>query len=144
MGAGVTVAEIQQSSDVTYRFYDWDRVDSQGHGRELHIAKGLDVIRTDLQMGACNPTEEKVPGGCCQHLISESAFTMDRIIAEEGVVLGTSAERFRILTALTEGTLCWQNGEMTLARGDSVFIPASAEKVVLRNCGGALLMAPGR
>lgn len=47
IGAGILLYEIQQSSDVTYRFYDWDRVDARGQHRELHIDKALDV--TDLR-----------------------------------------------------------------------------------------------
>ena len=46
IGAGITLYEIQQSSDITYRFYDWDRVDKNGNRRELHLQKALDV--TDL------------------------------------------------------------------------------------------------
>ena len=44
IGAGVVVAEIQQTSDVTYRIYDWDRVDANGNGRELHTELALDAI----------------------------------------------------------------------------------------------------
>lgn len=44
IGAGVLLAEIQQTSDVTYRIYDWDRVDDQGNARELHTELALDAI----------------------------------------------------------------------------------------------------
>ncbi len=44
IGAGVLLAEIQQTSDITYRIYDWDRTDDQGNARELHTAEALDVI----------------------------------------------------------------------------------------------------
>jgi len=44
IGAGVVVAEIQQTSDVTYRIYDWDRVDSEGNSRELHTDLAIDAI----------------------------------------------------------------------------------------------------
>ncbi|MBH8602458.1 mannose-6-phosphate isomerase, class I [Thermoactinomyces sp. CICC 23799] len=45
LGAGILVLETQQSSDVTYRLYDYDRVDPNGQKRELHLDKALDVIR---------------------------------------------------------------------------------------------------
>jgi mannose-6-phosphate isomerase len=45
IGKGVTLCEIQQSSGVTYRVWDWNRVDDQGHSRELHIDKALDVLK---------------------------------------------------------------------------------------------------
>src|SRR5690606_10435879 len=44
IGAGVLLAEIQQTSDITYRIYDWDRVDEQGNSRELHTDLALDAI----------------------------------------------------------------------------------------------------
>ena len=44
IGAGVRLIEIQQNSNLTYRLYDYNRVDKDGHPRELHIKKALDVI----------------------------------------------------------------------------------------------------
>lgn len=44
IGAGVLLAEIQQTSDITYRIYDWDRTDSEGKSRELHTEEALDAI----------------------------------------------------------------------------------------------------
>lgn len=52
IGAGIVIAEIQQTSDITYRIYDWDRVDAQGKSRELHIEQALDAMNyntTDTQ-----------------------------------------------------------------------------------------------
>ncbi|MEZ4854229.1 type I phosphomannose isomerase catalytic subunit [Flavobacterium sp.] len=53
IGGGVVVAEIQQTSDITYRLYDWDRVDANGIGRELHTELALDAINY-------NTTETKI------------------------------------------------------------------------------------
>jgi mannose-6-phosphate isomerase len=47
IGAGILMAEVQQSSGITYRVWDWNRVDSNGNPRELHIKKSLDVINFD-------------------------------------------------------------------------------------------------
>lgn len=44
IGAGVLLAEIQQTSDITYRIYDWDRKDEAGNSRELHTALAIDAI----------------------------------------------------------------------------------------------------
>lgn len=49
IGAGVMLAEIQQTSDVTYRVYDWDRVDANGNLRELHNDLAIDAINFKLQ-----------------------------------------------------------------------------------------------
>lgn len=47
IGAGITLAEVQQNSGITYRVWDWNRVDKNGKSRELHIEKSLDVINFD-------------------------------------------------------------------------------------------------
>lgn len=49
IGAGVLLAEIQQTSDVTYRVYDWDRVDAQGNSRELHNDLALEAIDFNMK-----------------------------------------------------------------------------------------------
>lgn len=48
IGAGVLLAEIQQTSDITYRIYDWDRKDDQGNERELHTDLAIDAIGFDM------------------------------------------------------------------------------------------------
>lgn len=48
IGAGVMVAEIQQTSDITYRVYDWDRVDADGNERELHNDLAIDAINFNM------------------------------------------------------------------------------------------------
>ena len=47
IGAGIVIAEIQQTSDITYRLHDFDRVDEQGNERELHVELALDTITFD-------------------------------------------------------------------------------------------------
>ena len=49
IGAGVMLAEIQQTSDITYRVYDWDRVDDQGNARELHNDLAIDAFNFDME-----------------------------------------------------------------------------------------------
>lgn len=49
IGAGVMLAEIQQTSDVTYRVYDWDRVDDEGNERELHNDLAIDAIDFEME-----------------------------------------------------------------------------------------------
>lgn len=50
LGGGIMVAEIQQSSDTTYRLYDWDRLDAQGCPRPLHIQEGLSSVKPELPL----------------------------------------------------------------------------------------------
>lgn len=50
IGSGITLAEVQQNSGITYRVWDWDRVDSKGNPRELHVKKSLDVLNFEPEL----------------------------------------------------------------------------------------------
>ncbi len=59
-GKGILFAEVQQTSDVTYRVYDWDRKDSQGNSRELHIEQSIDVLDYSALKRAHTPYESEI------------------------------------------------------------------------------------
>jgi mannose-6-phosphate isomerase len=59
IGEGILLCEIQQTSDITYRIYDWDRVDDNGNSRELHNDLALDVIKFEELKRANSPYEVK-------------------------------------------------------------------------------------
>ncbi|WP_127716640.1 class I mannose-6-phosphate isomerase [Halobacteriovorax sp. HLS] len=65
IGKGVFLAEVQQCSDVTYRVWDWNRVDKDGKSRELHIDKALEVIRFDEEFNY--PVNFKIQNNIFQH-----------------------------------------------------------------------------
>ena len=71
LGAGLLIAEIQQSSDATFRLHDWNRVDAQGKPRPLHIQQSLDAI--DYDLGPINPSvghaTDNPRGTACQMLV---------------------------------------------------------------------------
>lgn len=133
LGGGVTLMEIQQSSDVTYRFYDWDRVDAQGKGRELHIQKGLDVTDVSLHLPPCAGIAHHRAGGTVTRYLDERAFVLERWHCESTMELPLTPEHFVLLCALGDGKLTWEGGEMILRRGDCVFLPAECERTNL--CG---------
>ncbi|PID71278.1 MAG: mannose-6-phosphate isomerase [Flavobacteriales bacterium] len=60
IGGGVMVAEIQQTSDITYRIYDWDRKDSQGNERELHTDLAVDALDYEIQSDYKTEYEKKL------------------------------------------------------------------------------------
>lgn len=71
----VIVYEVQQNSDITYRLYDWDRIDENtGKGRELHIDKGLDVIDFGAKAEMIKALDQPV-----QELIDNEYFTLTRV-----------------------------------------------------------------
>ncbi|MBQ6399276.1 MAG: GNAT family N-acetyltransferase [Clostridia bacterium] len=139
IGAGITLYEIQQSSDITYRFYDWDRTDSEGRRRELHLEKGLDV--TDLKLLPMPVRVEKAYGG--KRILKEQYFMLDVIRTDDSGVLPPIHD-FGMMTVL-EGqiTLRWKNGRMKMRKGETCFLPRSLPEVTLRGKGAAAVSMPG-
>lgn len=105
IGAGVTLAEVQQNSDTTYRVFDYGRLQN-GQPRELHVAQAKAV--TDL-----------VPYAAVQ---SDEHFTAQKVFNPSGTV---GEDSFISLVVLKgKGILSCDANEMSIAEGDSVFLPA--------------------
>ena len=120
IGAGIILYEIQQSSDVTYRFYDWDRKDAQGNRRELHIEKAVDVVDVHSQP---EPVREIPIGPGRFRLLNEKHFGLDRLCAFDSV-LPADSRRFAFFTAVRECRVSWEGGELTVPAGTSALLPA--------------------
>ena len=137
-GAGILLYEIQESSDVTYRFYDWDRKDAQGNSRELHIEQGLAVA--DLK---CAPRPVRVSEAYgTRRLLNEEVFTLD-VIRSDGIGVLPEINEFGILTSLKgDVTLRWESGALKLREGETCFIPKNAPKTHIRGEGYAALAMP--
>ena len=123
LGAGLLVAEIQQSSNTTFRLYDWDRVDDKGQSRPLHIEQSLDTI--DFQAGprlVQNPQPTRTAGR--ERLVECDKFLFDRISGVALCSLGGDGQ-FHILT-VPEGQVRvrWNGGQEDLKRGQTLLLPA--------------------
>ena len=137
IGAGIMLYEIQQSSDITYRFYDWDRVDKKGNRRELHLEKALDVTDLTIQR---NPIP--APDAPCARILDETYFTLDLMHVTSSVNVPDVTE-FGILTALDAGlTLTWEGTEIPMKKGETFFLPKTVPVLTLKGEGRAALSMP--
>lgn len=127
IGGGIVLYEIQQSSDVTYRFYDWERTDKEGKKRELHIEKAVDVTDLSAQLDKAVGVEME-PGR--EKLLNERYFSLEKFKNYQGVIQ-KDERRFAILTALKPSRLFWEGGEMMLDGGETVLLPADGHDLVL-------------
>ena len=138
IGAGIMLYEIQQSSDVTYRFYDWDRTDENGNRRELHLRKGLDV--TNLKL-APRPLHVESADGV-RRMLDEDYFTLDVIRTHSRVSL-PPVKHFGMITLLDgELTMTWAGGSAKMKKGETFFLPASAPEITVRGEGTAAVSMP--
>ncbi len=144
IGEDILLLEIQQSSDVTYRFWDWGRLDKDGNPRELHVKKGLDVTDVSLHLEPCKGERLRAMGGTRVRYIEDKNFVLERLSVKGSMPLEVMPKRFRLLTALCDGYLTEEGCTIKFKAGDSVFIPASAGRIKLECEGDLMLSYPGR
>ena len=76
LGEGTVVLETQQSSDTTYRLYDYDRVDQDGQLRELHIDKSIAVSTIPHRDTVTTPEQSIIPGATITKFVEAEYFTV--------------------------------------------------------------------
>lgn len=128
---GLLLAEIQQNSDITYRLYDWNRVDKDGKKRELHIDKALDVIDYDFEGKVLKPEFKEHNGYKMAQAVSCKYFNVD-IIKVEKEFKDKPTDSFIIFTAVEgEGNLTYGE-EYEIKVGNSFLIPASLNEFKIK------------
>ena len=141
LGGGVMVFETQQNSDVTFRLFDWNRVDEKtGKPRDLHVEKAIQA--TNFDAVAVPPTEPTVLG--TQRVLREGMFrceffTVERLTGEGPFTVG-APDAMRVLVALSGGGTMQLFDELYEVRqGDTYVIPASVGELEFKPEGKAVL-----
>ena len=130
LGPGIMVAEIQQTSDVTYRIYDWDRIDVAGMKRQLHIPESVDAI--DFKLVDCQKTDYNQDTKNSTVPVVNSPFFVTNYLHLQGQMMKdySPIDSFVILLS-TEGAFAiqWEGGSLAVKTGECVLIPNSLKKV---------------
>ena len=144
IGAGVTILEVQQNSDTTYRLYDWGRVGLDGRPRETHVPEGLAATRFGVEFAGPVRLDPGGENGWFRGDLARSAFFRMELLVAGG---GVEAEEARISTAgawqvlavvAGHGILSAPDGaEAALEPGDVWLVPAAAGHVQVRRRSGA-------
>lgn len=139
LGAGIEVVEVQQTSDVTYRIYDWDRVDASGKGRELHTALAVDAIDFEADADVLHKQYNLTKGGESK-VIESPYFTM--VVHDVNAVKyldRSMLDSFIVYICLSgSATISIDGGKEELTASELVLIPAEACEVTIE--GTAQLM----
>lgn len=140
IGKGCLVAEIQQSSNLTYRVYDYGRIGKDGKPRELHVEKALAVTSLHPVAEETKSETEHLDGYSRQTLASCPYFTVDLLNVERTAALDVTDVSFQALTC-PDGALSLKNGDHVLEMhaGDTVFLPAGSGAYTLTGNGRVLL-----
>ena len=129
IGAGLVVAEIQQTSDITYRIYDFDRVDAQGNTRELHIDLALEAINYDkVEAYRSYKKDENVSNT----IVNCPYFTTNFIPLEDTVTVSKTGNSFTVYMCVDGAfELEFDMNIYTYKKGDTVLIPAAMDYYVI-------------
>ena len=122
IGAGTVIAEIQQTSDITYRIYDFDRVDANGNTRELHVDLALDAINYDVVQA-----EKKYSklDNKSNEVVDCSYFTTNFIPLNGNVKVTKNQKSFTVYMCVDgEFELILNEEKYNYKKGDTVLIPA--------------------
>lgn len=145
IGSGVLLCEVQESSNLTYRVYDYGRKDAAGHTRGLHIQEALAVV-TPVPVDCTPPgCGERIAGDgwTMETLVRCPYFSMQKLLMDADSQVEVANRRFTHLLCV-EGELEARQGasRLRLQKGDGLFIPAG-EAVTLTGRAAVLLMQPG-
>lgn len=138
IGAGCLVAEIQENSNLTYRLYDYERVDKQGNKRELHLDKALQVADFKASKEPRQPIRVlKYREGIAGELLCRCKFfEVFRLILNterrQIVHYSADANSFRVLLCIGGcGTISFGEESLSFYKGDCVFVPANSKVLTM-------------
>lgn len=134
IGAGVLIAEVQTNSNLTYRLYDYERLDGNGKERELHIKKGLDVLNYKSSLTPRQPLRvlHYKPGCAMEQLFRSSHFVAERMLLNTKrrsslPSFQTDQHSFQVLLCVDGcGSLICRDIHIEIFKGDCIFIPANS------------------
>jgi mannose-6-phosphate isomerase len=132
IGKGILLAEIQQSSDLTFRLYDYNRKDEYGNSRDLHLKQACESIHY-------NDTNNKllthsIQKNTTDNLTTNPYFVCNRLVFDQDVEkIYAGIDSFIIYICLDGSvSLHWDEGTETLSKGECLLIPACVDSVVLQ------------
>lgn len=134
LGPGILLAEIQQTSDTTYRIYDWNRKDASGKSRQLHITEALEAIDFKSHDDYKSIYRERKNGSA--NLVTSPYFTTNLISLDKALAKNYEEIDSFVIYICVEGqiTLVHDGSEekqVSLSKGEAVLIPAVIDRVDL-------------
>lgn len=138
IGAGVMVAEIQQTSDITYRVYDWDRVDADGNERELHNDLAIDAIDFNMPDNfrvTYNKTENQ-----SNEMVSCPYFTTNYLKVNKTLQKENHHDSFIIYMCVDgEGEIKANGFSEAIKKGETILLPAAIKDYEIASKDATLL-----
>jgi mannose-6-phosphate isomerase len=138
IGAGVLLAEIQQTSDVTYRVYDWDRVDADGNERELHNDIAIDAF--NFEMKDDFRVDYQKLNNASNEMVSCPFFTTNFIELDKAIEKENTHDSFVIYMCVDgEVEISTETSQDIISKGETILIPAVIKNYNLKTDYAKLL-----
>ncbi|WP_106793776.1 type I phosphomannose isomerase catalytic subunit [Aquimarina sp. Aq78] len=133
IGGGTLIAEIQQTSDITYRVYDWDRKDNEGNQRELHTDLALEAL--DFNVDGSSKLEYNKIENCVNKLASSTYFTTNFIEVNGSLERNyIGLDSFKILMCVEgSGNININDHSTNISFGETILIPAKIEHLSIKS-----------
>lgn len=125
IGAGVTLVEVQENADTTWRLFDWDRPGLDGKLRPLHLDYALRAIDYDRVPQGPLEAEYKGTINARATLLEGPAFSVEAMRINEAVALDTGGRPWVYVVLSGKGSLVTERGEWRIGRGESWLMPAA-------------------
>ena len=140
LGPGILLAEIQQTSDITYRIYDWDRLDDRGRSRDLHTDLALDAI--DFNPVRNYRTGYRRTKNITETLVDSPFFTVNILDLDQPVRKDYSLLDSFVIYVCVDGSAIVHSeaGRERLNKGEVMLIPAVTERVALEPSGACRIL----
>jgi len=132
IGKGIRILETQQNSDTTYRIYDYDRKDSNGKKRALHIDKSIDVINFNEVNTGSKQTMFEIDGTVIKTFISNEFFTVKQLIIKDRLHYLKESEYVLMSVIAGQGELIIDKDVYSIKKGDH-FILTIEDKDIIFN-----------
>jgi mannose-6-phosphate isomerase len=132
IGPGILLYEVQQSSDVTYRLYDWNRMGLDGKPREMHVEKGVKVSNVDSLPSVEHPAGEIMVDG-------DYFRTRRHVLNDKNSLFLNTAGAFHAITCIAGNVnIQAENGAISLKKGETALMPAALGDYTLSGDGTVL------
>jgi mannose-6-phosphate isomerase len=134
IGEGIILAEVQQNSDLTYRVFDYNRVDKDGNKRPLHIEKALDVIDYKEVQEKAKGLEIKIDTNSSKtYKIANNYFSIELLNIDGSIDENADGSKFVMYVIIEgDGQIEFESGITKVCQGESLLIPAAMGKYTLR------------
>ncbi len=144
IGAGIQLFEAQQTSDLTYRIFDWNRVDATGRPRELHVDKAADVLDFGATTRAACATISFAQTVLERTLlVADARFSLERIVAHgTGGAVVTDGLPLTLTALGTPLEVEIGAARASVAAYASIVVPAAAPELIVRSTGEMLVVRP--